>query len=244
MDNRKFHRFDNSIFVEFRPSRKTGEYFSGVARNFSCAGFSFESQNYDLEPGEVLAFRIKHPRSDLSATVLGEILWNMKSESVCITGIKLKERDEATHSKMLEIISAAGNIYIDSLLYGEEYESVLRKREEEKFEEQSSEETERVSIKKQYLETSPACKVTFRLPKKAAPEARQVTIVGDFNDWDKERTLMKRLASGDFTVTLELNPGSEYKFKYLIDAHRWENDWHADKYIPCPHGYEDSVVVV
>jgi 1,4-alpha-glucan branching enzyme len=166
-------------------------------------------------------------------------MWKEKSEFACMRGIKLQEIDEATNNKMLEIISAAGNIYIDSFLYGEGL-----KREEEKFKEKSSEETEIISIKKQYLDTTPTCKVTFRLPQKAAPEAQKVTIVGDFNGWDKERTLMGRLESGDFTVTLELKTGNEYKFKYLIDASRWENDWHADKYIPCPHGYDDSVVVV
>ncbi len=94
------------------------------------------------------------------------------------------------------------------------------------------------------MDSAAACKVTFSFPREAAPEAKKVTIVGDFNGWDKDRILMKRIGSGDFTVTLELEAGREYRFKYLIDGERWENDWFADKYIPSPHGYDDSVVIV
>jgi hypothetical protein len=36
----------------------------------------------------------------------------------------------------------------------------------------------------------------------------------------------------------------EYKFRYLIDDSRWENDWNADRYIPNSFGSEDSLVIV
>ena len=46
-------------------------------------------------------------------------------------------------------------------------------------------------------------------------------------------------------TTLELKPGREYQFRYLIDGRQWENDWHADKYVQSPIGdSENSVVVV
>lgn len=108
----------------------------------------------------------------------------------------------------------------------------------------SQKKTETQGIRKQYLKSKSLCKVTFRLPKEAAPDAKSVVIVGDFNNWDKEATPMKRLKNGDFTVTLELETGREYRFKYLIDGHRWENDWHADRYEKNIYGTEDSVVVV
>jgi hypothetical protein len=243
-NRRKFHRFDNSIFLEFRPLKEANEYSLGIARNFSCVGFSFESQNYDIESGEDIEFRLKHPQSELFVSLIGESVWKENSEISCITGIKFKEMDNKTKSKMLEIVSAAVNIYINSFLFGENEDSFISKSGKEKFDEKSSEDTKILGIKKQYLETTPTCKVTFRFPNEAAPEAQKVTIVGDFNGWDKERTLMKKLESGDFTVTLELKSGKEYKFKYLVDENRWENDWGADKYIPSPHGYDDSVVVV
>jgi 1,4-alpha-glucan branching enzyme len=99
-------------------------------------------------------------------------------------------------------------------------------------------------LKKQYVESKNICKVTFRLPKEAAPEAKSVTIVGDFNKWNITETRMKKLKNGDFTLTLELPCNREYSFRYLIDANRWEKDWFADKHIPGDSGVDDSVVVI
>ena len=103
---------------------------------------------------------------------------------------------------------------------------------------------EKDGVKKQYLKTSPKCKVTFRLPKNAVPEAQKITVVGDFNNWNKEDILMTRFNTGDFAVTLELETGKEYRYRYLIDGSHWENDWCADKYVPNSYGCDDSVVVI
>lgn len=107
--------------------------------------------------------------------------------------------------------------------------------------------TKKVSVqglKKLYLKKSPSCKVTFRLPKEAAPTAEMVTVVGDFNEWDMKETQMQKLKNGDFKATIELPCNKEYRFRYLIDADHWENDWAADKYLPNEYGDDDSVVVI
>ena len=99
-------------------------------------------------------------------------------------------------------------------------------------------------IEKEYLKRKDVCKVTFRLPKVAAPGARNESIVGDFNAWNIYASPMKKLKSGDFAITLELKPGKEYQFRYLIDDNRWENDWNADKYVKGPFGSDNSVIYV
>ncbi len=100
-------------------------------------------------------------------------------------------------------------------------------------------------IKKQYLRSSTTCRVTFRLPQEAIPDAQSVTIVGDFNNWDKNETPLKKHKNGTFTVTIELERDKEYQFRYLVDSKKWENDWYADKYVPTPYGdCENSVVVI
>jgi 1,4-alpha-glucan branching enzyme len=99
-------------------------------------------------------------------------------------------------------------------------------------------------IKKQCLKSRPVCKVTFKLPKEASSGAQQVCVVGDFNNWSKEAHLMNRLKNGTFTLTLELEKGRDYRFRYLIDGHMWENDWCADNYVPNRYGCDDSVVMV
>ncbi len=100
-----------------------------------------------------------------------------------------------------------------------------------------------VGIRKEYLKSRKACKVTFRLPKIAAADAKSVCIVGDFNNWNLYANPMKKLKNGSYTVTLELEPGREYQFRYLIDGSNWENDWNADKYVKGPYGDSENSVV-
>ena len=87
-----------------------------------------------------------------------------------------------------------------------------------------------MSIKKQYYKTKPYVKVTLTLPGEAAPEAREVAVSGDFNNWNRDSDIMKRLKNGNFTYSINLEPGFAYHFRYLIDGEKWENDWEADRY--------------
>ncbi len=97
-------------------------------------------------------------------------------------------------------------------------------------------------IEKKYLKARPACKVTFVLPKDAAPDAESVCILGEFNNWSQDTHPMKRQKDGAFTITLELETGRSYRFRYVIDGWKYENDWFADRYETNPYGGEDSVV--
>ncbi|MGE5312052.1 MAG: glycoside hydrolase [Nitrospirota bacterium] len=107
-----------------------------------------------------------------------------------------------------------------------------------------SETAPRSGIVKEYLKKDQPCKVTFRLPRIAAADAKSVCIVGDFNNWSIHSHPMRKLKSGDYTITLELEPGREYQFRYFIDEIRWENDWQADKYVKSPYGDSDNSVVI
>lgn len=101
-----------------------------------------------------------------------------------------------------------------------------------------------MSLTKQYNEKKPVCKVTFKLEKNMASSAHKVYLTGDFNNWDVESTPMKRLKGGDFTVTLDLEKGREYQFKYLTDNDKWLNETHADKYVINEFQGENSVIIV
>lgn len=101
-----------------------------------------------------------------------------------------------------------------------------------------------MSIKKKELKSKPVVKVTFRLPKDLVATAKEVALVGDFNAWNKDAAPMKPLKSGDFTTTVELDKGSEYQFRYLVNGETWTNDTEADKYVASPFGAENSVVVL
>ncbi len=97
-------------------------------------------------------------------------------------------------------------------------------------------------IEKHYSKSKSLCKVTFRLPKEAVQGARNVTIVGDFNNWNVTQTPMKQMSNGDYTLTLELPCNREFNFRYLVDAEKWEKDWFADRYIPDDSSDDNSLI--
>jgi len=102
----------------------------------------------------------------------------------------------------------------------------------------------KMSLKKQFMKSKPICKVTFHLSKEAVAQAKKVALVGDFNEWNPSATPMKKQKDGGFSVTLNLEQGREYQFRYLLDDTIWENDWCADKYVPSAVGDADNSVVV
>lgn len=99
-----------------------------------------------------------------------------------------------------------------------------------------------MSVKKQFLKTKPTCKVTFSLEQDFVESANTINLVGDFNNWCPTTTPLKKNKNGIFTTTVELNPGRNYQFRYLIDGNRWENETEADRYELNPFGVHNSVV--
>jgi 1,4-alpha-glucan branching enzyme len=95
-----------------------------------------------------------------------------------------------------------------------------------------------MSIKKQFLKTKPVCKVSFKLTNEMANGASKVNIAGDFNNWNETSDEMNTLKDGSFSLTMDLETGREYQFRYLLDGAVWVNDEAADSY--CPSGFGDS----
>ncbi|MEN0049563.1 MAG: DUF4332 domain-containing protein [Bacteroidota bacterium] len=98
-------------------------------------------------------------------------------------------------------------------------------------------------MKKEFLSKKGTYKVTFTLPKEAVNGAKEVVILGDFNNWDRKGILLAR-ENGHYKTSMELDAG-RYEFRYLIDNEKWENDWAADDYVPSPFtGIENSVITL
>lgn len=96
-------------------------------------------------------------------------------------------------------------------------------------------------LKKTFTPKRTICRVTFSIPEEWAE--KDVKLVGDFNDWDKESDSLTK-KKDKWEITMRLKPENTYRFKYFIDGEKWENDDAADKYVPNDFGSEDSVVVV
>jgi len=72
--------------------------------------------------------------------------------------------------------------------------------------------------------------------------AQTAAVCGEWNDWSAGADVMRRDAEGGFSVTVDLEAGRTYRFRYLLDGQRWDNDWAADAYLPNAFGGDDSVV--
>ena len=69
-----------------------------------------------------------------------------------------------------------------------------------------------MAIKKQYLKSKPVCKVTFSIE---AEDAKKVSVVGSFNDWNAKKAPLKKLKNGTFKGTLDLEQYCKRLVNYL-----------------------------
>lgn len=83
-----------------------------------------------------------------------------------------------------------------------------------------------MAIRKKYLRGRPVCQVTFEVSAKGASE---VAVVGDFNHWRPEGSVLKRVRDGRFRGTIDLPRDNAYEFRYLIDQ-SFVNETHADRF--------------
>ncbi len=98
-------------------------------------------------------------------------------------------------------------------------------------------------LTKKYSKSEAKCKVTFTLPLEAIEGAKQVNLIGDFNEWNPALAIPMTKQKSQFKITLELPTGRDYQFRYIGDNGVWENDWAADSYVPSPVADVDNSVV-
>jgi 1,4-alpha-glucan branching enzyme len=96
-------------------------------------------------------------------------------------------------------------------------------------------------IRKTPLRGGRSCRVTFSLP---VDDADRAYLVGEFNEWDKQKTPLVRRKDGQFSTTLVLPAGRSYRFRYFLGEDRWANDETADALVANPFGTQDSLVAL
>ncbi len=62
-------------------------------------------------------------------------------------------------------------------------------------------------------------KVSFSL---SAPEAHDVKLAGEFNEWSEAANVMKKGSDGVWKTSVLLPPGT-YQYNYVVDG-QWTND--------------------
>jgi len=100
-DKRKSTRLDIPLEMHFKPTGSPGEYISGVTRDFSREGFSFETESFDFEPEKALEFKVRLPEQESFAHMVGAIRWTNKAGGKCLVGVKLSEIDAGAKSEIL-----------------------------------------------------------------------------------------------------------------------------------------------
>jgi len=76
-----------------------------------------------------------------------------------------------------------------------------------------------------------------------SPDAKTVTLVGDFNDWDAAATPLHRAQAGAWSVAVQLVPG-RHRYAFIVDGVRWIADPTAPPAPDDDFGSPGSVVTV
>ena len=84
-----------------------------------------------------------------------------------------------------------------------------------------------MSVKKQYFKTKSVCRVTFSVSSK---ESTNVSVVGDFNNWNAKIGALEKLKNGTFKGLFEFPKDANYEFKYLVDG-AFINEPEADSHV-------------
>ena len=76
-----------------------------------------------------------------------------------------------------------------------------------------------------------------------APDAREVALVGSFNDWDTAKTHLVRGPGGVWKAMVPLTAG-RYTYSFVVDGARWQADPSAPRSVDDDFGAPSSVLTV
>jgi 1,4-alpha-glucan branching enzyme len=74
------------------------------------------------------------------------------------------------------------------------------------------------------------------------PEAKQVILMGDFNNWEAKTHPMRKDKSGVWRKAVMIFPG-RYEYRFWVDG-EWHNDPHNPQRCPNCFGSENNVIEV
>jgi 1,4-alpha-glucan branching enzyme len=84
-------------------------------------------------------------------------------------------------------------------------------------------------------------KVTFVLPYSEGQSP--VAVVGDFNEWNQASNRLTKRNNGTCSVSVVVDPGQRYRFRYYSEDGNWFNDEGADAYEASEHNSENGILL-
>ena len=76
----------------------------------------------------------------------------------------------------------------------------------------------------------------------SAPQAKSVSLAGDFNQWNPSSHPLKMDNEGIWRISFALNPG-QYEYRFFVDG-EWQNDPHGGPFVEKPLGTSNSLKIV
>ncbi|MDH3360167.1 MAG: isoamylase early set domain-containing protein [Desulfobulbaceae bacterium] len=85
--------------------------------------------------------------------------------------------------------------------------------------------------------TTPSTEFTI-----TAVDAKEVFLVGEFNNWNGDGFKMRRYKDGSFKKKVKLKPGC-YEYRFVVDGEWWTDPKNPER---CPNsfGSENSVLTI
>jgi len=75
-----------------------------------------------------------------------------------------------------------------------------------------------------------------------APQAKKVSLVGSFNNWDTKSLSAKKDSKGNWAVNVSLKPG-RHEYKFFVDG-SWINDPNCSQLISNSFGSQNCTIEV
>lgn len=75
-----------------------------------------------------------------------------------------------------------------------------------------------------------------------APDAKEVYLAGDFNDWNPTKDSMRKFKTGKCIKKMKLKPG-KYEYQFIVDGDWWTDPSNPSRSIN-EFGTENSVLIV
>ncbi|PKL88030.1 MAG: glycoside hydrolase family 13 [Ignavibacteriae bacterium HGW-Ignavibacteriae-2] len=101
-----------------------------------------------------------------------------------------------------------------------------------------------MAITKKYSDDKKFCHVTFSISKETADKFNQISLVGEFNNWDIHKNKFTiRNTDGSLSVAYNLPAGKEYQFRYLGDGQIWFNEPEADSHVLSHYGDSENSIL-
>lgn len=97
-------------------------------------------------------------------------------------------------------------------------------------------------LTKNYSKNGTSCRVTFKIPAEIGAES--AVVLGEFNGWDKTSNPLIKRKDGSLSTTVSLKSDQTYRFRYLLDGKRWENDLQSDELAPNQFGTYDGILAL